>query len=151
MKTILSKLVIVLMFMSNIVLAQSRTVANANVYPSNLEENMYFESYDASSKTIKGITFQILCDGDNSTYVTPAFTVKLYIWDGQSPVFFKTFDEKSIFHMGSKEYKSLDISLADVDLSAGTYRLGVYVNADKDFEENPDDNATLFKGEITIE
>jgi len=129
----------------------AQTVANANVYPSNLEENMYFETYDATTRTINGLTFLVLSDGDNSQYVTPAFTVKLYLYDGEDPVFFRTFRENGIFHMGSKEYTNLSVPLGDIDIAPGTYRLGVYVNADKDFEENGDDNATLFKGEIVIE
>lgn len=50
--------------------------------------------------------------------------------------------------MGSKEYK-LDVKLPS-DVAKGTYRLGVFVNADVSFTENSSNNATLFKGEIVI-
>ncbi|MCI0751482.1 MAG: hypothetical protein L0Y35_06560 [Flammeovirgaceae bacterium] len=129
----------------------AQSVANANVYPSNLEENMYFKGFDSENKVITGINFIVLSDGDDSKMVTPAFTVKLYLYDGQNPIFIKTFEEDGIYHMGKKEYEDVEVSLADLDIVPGTYRLGIYVNADKSFEEDGSDNATLFKGDIKIE
>lgn len=130
--------------------AFAQTVKDANLYPTNLEENMYFKGYDAASRTIKGMHFEVLSDGDNSKWVTPAFTVKLYLYQqGKEPIFFKTFDEEGIYHMGKKEY-NLDASLADVEAPAGTYRVGVFVNADKTVKENDADNAMLFRDAITL-
>lgn len=56
---------------------KAQSTKPANTYPSNLEENQYFESYDAATQTIKGIHFLVLSDGDNSLDRTPEFTVKL--------------------------------------------------------------------------
>ena len=110
---------------------------------------MYFEKYDGASNTVKGLYFMVLSDGNNSKDRTPEFTVKLYLYqEGQDPIFIKTFEEEGIYHMGSKEYK-LNVPIPS-DVPKGTYRLGVYVNADKSFTENDANNATLFKGEIVI-
>ncbi len=128
----------------------AQTVKDANIYPTNLEENMYFKGYDAASRTIKGIHFEVLSDGENSKWVTPAFTVKLYLYqEGKEPIFFKTFEEEGIYQMGKKEY-DLDVSLAEITASPGTYRVGVFVNADKTVKEKPDDNAMLFRDPITL-
>lgn len=35
-------------------------------------------------------------------------------------------------------------------LKEGNYRLGIWVNSNKAFEENPNDNAMLFKGELSF-
>jgi hypothetical protein len=52
--------------------------------------------------------------------------------------------------MGSKTYKDVDVSLAGMDIPLGTFRFGVFVNADKTINENPADNAMLFSDPITI-
>jgi opacity protein-like surface antigen len=130
--------------------AFAQTVKDANLYPTNLEENMYFNGYDAASRTLKGVHFMVLSDGDNSKWVTPAFTVKLYLYQhGKEPIFFKTFEEDGIYHMGKKEY-ALDVPLGDVEVPAGTYRVGVLVNADNTVKEKDSDNAMLFQSPITI-
>lgn len=129
----------------------------ANVYPSNLEENMYYEKYDAPTATIKGIYFLVLSDGDNSQDYTPAFKVTLYlIPEGSSSasdaIRVKTFPLKGIYHMGSHEFKNINLSLKNVEgLYAGNYRLGVWVNSDEDFTEDSSDNAILFKGVIKFD
>jgi hypothetical protein len=129
----------------------AQAVKDANVYPSNLEENMYFKGYDAKTATIKGVNFMVLCDGNNSKDKTPPFTVKLYLFQqGKDPIFVKTFEEPGIFHMGSKTYKDVDVSLAGMDIPLGTWRFGVFVNADKTINENSSDNAMLFSDPITI-
>ena len=129
--------------------ASAQATKPADIYPSNLEENMYFEKYDGASNTVKGLYFMVLSDGNNSKDRTPEFTVKLYLYqEGQDPIFIKTFEEEGIYHMGSKEYK-LNVPIPS-DVPKGTYRLGVYVNADKSFTENDANNATFFKGEIVI-
>jgi hypothetical protein len=130
--------------------AFAQTVKDTNIYPTNLEENMYFKGYDAASRTIKGIHFEVLSDGENSKWVTPAFTVKMYLYqEGKEPIFFKTFEEDGIYHMGKKEY-DLDVSLADITASPGTYRVGVLVNADQTVKEKSEDNAMLFRDPITL-
>jgi hypothetical protein len=129
---------------------QAQNVKDANVYPTNLEENMWFESYDNNTRTIKGVNFLVLSDGDNSQDVTPGFTIKLYLYQqGADPIFIKTFEMKGLYHMGSKEYNDQEVSISD-EVVPGTYRLGVLVDADDDIKEDDTDNAILFKGEIII-
>ncbi len=129
----------------------AQNIKDANVYPSNLEENMWFEKYDKTSGQISGINFLVLADGDNSKDVTPEFSIKLYLYQkGQDPIFIKTLHLKGLYHMGSKEYKNISVSLKDKDIPAGTYRLGVYVDADDQIKEDAGDNAILFKGDIVI-
>ena len=107
------------------VLAQ--TVKDANIYPSNLEENRCFKGYDTASCTLKGIRLEVLSDGDNSKWVTPAFTVKLYLYQqDKESIFFKTFEEVGIYQMGKKEC-NLDVSLAEAEVPPATYRVGVLV------------------------
>jgi hypothetical protein len=135
--------------------SRAQDVAPANVYPSNLEENMYFEKYDDASKKITGLHFMVLSDGDNSQKVTPAFTVKLYLMpEGKSSindlVVVKTYELPGIYQMGSKEYNNETVDLKTVKISSGNYRLGIWVNADDSFKEESSDNATLFKGIIAF-
>jgi len=131
------------------VLGQS--VKPANIYPTNLEENMYFKGYDAMSKTIKGLHFLVLSDGNNSKDRTPEFTVKLYLYqEGKEPIFIKTLEEPGIWHLGSKEYKDIDVNLSELEIPTGTYRVGLLVNADQSFEEKASDNAMLFTDPLTI-
>jgi hypothetical protein len=138
-------------FLSALPLAAQAT-KSADVYPSNLDSNMYFDRYDDATKTISGINFLVLADGDNSRDRTPAFTIKLYLLvpGGNVPIFVGTFEADGISHMGSLEYKDESVDLSRVEgLKSGTYRLGVYVDADNSIKE-PDEgnNATLFRGEI---
>lgn len=134
--------------------AVSMAAAPANVYPSNLEDNMYWEGYDKATGTIKGLHFQVLCDGDNSSEVTPAFVVKLYLMpDGRNSIddliVVKTYELDGIHHMGTHEFANETVRLGSVKgLKAGNYRLGIWVNADKSFPEDTNDNATLFKGTL---
>lgn len=130
-----------------------QSVKPTNVYPSNLEENQYFESYDATTQTIKGIYFAVLSDGDNSLDRTPAFTVKLYLYqNGKDPIFIKTYElKRGIKHLTRKDFKNENVSLQGLGIPAGEYRLGIYVNADKSFEENYDDNAILFRDPIVLD
>jgi len=133
------------------ILCLAQAVKPTNIYPSNLEENMYFTKYDAASNTIKGFHFLVLSDGNNSKDKTPEFTVKLYLYqEGVDPIFIKTFEEPGIWHMGSKEYQNIDVNLSEFEVTPGTYRVGVFVNADKSFAEIESDNATLFRDPITI-
>ena len=122
-----------------------------NIYVSNLEENMYFEGYDAKTSTIKGLKFMLLTDGDNSLDKTPAFTVKLYLYQqGLDPIFIKTYElERGMKHLSSKDFSG-DVSLAGQGIPEGEYRLGVYVNADNSFEEDQNDNAMLFRDPINV-
>jgi hypothetical protein len=132
----------------------SQTVKPTNVYSTNLEENMYFDKYDDATKMVTGIHFLILSDGDNSKDVTPAFTVKLYLLpEGKTSredlIIIKTFELDGIYHMGSKEYKNIQVDLSKIkDLKSGTYRMGIWVNADASFIEDTSDNAYLFQKSI---
>lgn len=125
-----------------------------NVYSTNLEENMYFNKYDDATKIVSGIHFLILSDGDNSRDVTPAFTVKLYLLpEGKTSredlIIIKTYELDGLYHMGSREYKNEQVDLSKIKgLSSGTYRMGLWVNADASFEENTSDNAYLFQKSI---
>lgn len=144
-----------LLFLSSILLGwnniAAQNIKDANVYVSNLEENMWFNSYDDKTKTIKGVHFLVLSDGDNSQDVTPEFKIKLYLYQkDKEPLFIKTITQKGIYHMGSKEYKNLTISLKDFEITEGVYRLGVFVDADDEIKEDSGDNAMLFKGELKI-
>lgn len=60
--------------------ASAQATKPADVYPSNLEENMYFEKYEGASNTVKGLHFMVLSDGNNSKDRTPEFNVKLYLY-----------------------------------------------------------------------
>ncbi len=129
-----------------------QSVKPTNTYPSNLEENQYFEGYDAATQTIKGIYFLVLSDGDNSLDRTPEFTVKLYLYqEGKEPIFIKTYTlENGIAHLSRRDFKNENVSIKNLNVEPGIYRLGVYINADKSFEENMDDNAMLFRDPINI-
>ncbi len=130
-----------------------QTVTNANVSLGNLSSNLYFDSYDDNTKTVKNLNFTALCDGSNSAEVTPAFTIKVYIWDGSNPTFVKTYNDAGLHHFGSRDYTSQDIDLSGLQLAAGTYRLGVFVDADNAIPNPPDDpadNAYLTKGNIVF-
>lgn len=141
---------IVLAFILAAPAAFAQTVKDANLYPTNLEENMYFKGYDAPTRTLRGMHFEVYADGENSRWVTPAFTVKLYLYqEGKAPIFFRTFEEEGIYQMGKKVY-DLDVSLADLDAAPGTYRVGVLVNADQTVKEKASDNAMLFRDAITL-
>jgi hypothetical protein len=143
------KLILVIVLFGSRLLSQN--TKECNVYPSNLEENMWFNGYDASKHLIKGVHFMVLSDGENSKDITPAFTVKLYLYQKEAePIYIKTFELEGLYHMGSKEYKNINVSLADIEIPNGTYRLGVHVNADQSFKEDASDNAMLFKGDVVI-
>jgi hypothetical protein len=126
--------------------------SGANIYPSNLDANLYYDSYDDNTKTIKGVHFEVLTDGNNSNNSTPAFVVKIYllVQGTQNPIFVKTID----FPNGQNELTATDW-VTDVDLSQltgisdGPYRVGVFVDANDDVNEpDENDNAILFQGSI---
>lgn len=127
----------------------------ANVYPSNLEENMYFKGYDAAQHAITGLHFLVLSDGDNSRDKTPAFEVTIYLMPvGKSSIdemiVVKKYELAGIYHMGSHEFKNETISLAGITIPLGEYRLGIWVNSGASFEEDQSDNATLFNNSFNI-
>jgi len=133
----------------------SQSTKPTNVYPSNLEENMYFKGYDASSQSITGLHFLVLSDGDNSKDKTPAFEVTLYLMpEGKSSIedliVVKKYSLDGIFHMGSHEYKNEVVNLSGIDIALGRYRLGIWVNSSASFEEDTNDNATLFNNTIVV-
>jgi hypothetical protein len=148
-KTIFTLLIALGLFSAN---AQ---VEPANVYPSNLEENMYFDRYDESSTTITGLYFLVLSDGNNSKSKTPAFEVSIYLMpEGKNSredlIIVKTYPLDGIFHFGKHEFKNESINLAGKDVAPGNYRVGIWVNSNAAFEENTNDNATLFRNSIKI-
>ena len=133
----------------------SQATKPANVYPSNLEENMYFEKFDAKSNEIKGLNFLVLSDGNNSKDKTPAFDVTLYLMpvgktSAEDIIIVKVYPLEGIYHMGSHEFKNEIVSLSDFTITPGAYRLGVWVNSNAAFVEDSNDNATLFNGTINI-
>jgi hypothetical protein len=131
---------------------KAQSIKATNTYPSNLEENQYFESYDAATQTIKGIHFLVLSDGDNSLDRTPEFTVKLYLYQqDKEPIFIKTYTlDNGIAHLSRRDFKNENVSLKGLHIEPGIWRLGIYVNADKSFEEDMNDNAILFRDPINI-
>ena len=151
----MKKIILLPFALFSLVLAAQST-KEANVYPSNLEENIYFEKYDAATKTISGIYFMVLSDGDNSKDVTPAFEVCLYLipqgsTNKEDVIIIKTYSLKGIYHMGSMEFKAQSVSLEGIEgIKQGTYRLGIWVNSNQAFTENGSDNAILFANAITI-
>ena len=141
----------ILAMLASALQVHSQTVKACNVYPTNLEENMYIESFDQKTNTLKGVFFMVLSDGENSEFITPEFTVKLYLYqNGKEPIYIKTYEEKGIYHFGKKEYNEPSIKINTEGIEPGTYRVGLHVNADNSFKENSDDNAVLFKRSITI-
>jgi hypothetical protein len=134
-------------------IAKAQIEEDANVSLGNLSGNFYFDSYDNNTKTVKKLNFVVLADGTNSARVTPEFTIKVYIWDGSTPHFVKTFNDNGLYHFGSRDYVDQDIDLSGLQLPAGTYRLGVFVDADDDIPNPPDDgddNAYLAAGDINF-
>lgn len=149
----MKKAIICLIIMLNVAsVALAQTIKPTNTYPSNLEENQYFEGYDAATQTIKGIHFLVLSDGDNSLDRTPEFTVKLYLYQPEKdPIFIKTYTlENGIAHLSRRDFANENVSIKELDIAPGMYRLGLYINADKSFEEDMNDNAMLFKDPINI-
>jgi len=135
--------------------AFGQAIKPANVYPSNLEENMYFKGYDANQHAITGLHFLVLSDGDNSRDKTPAFEVSIYLMPvGKSSIddliIVKRYQLAGIFHMGSHEFKNETISLVGIDIPPGDYRLGIWVNSGASFQEDQNDNATLFNNSFKI-
>jgi len=133
----------------------AQTIQSANVYPSNLEENMYYEKYNPSTATVENLKFLVLSDGDNSKHVTPAFDVSIYLipqgsTSAEDVIVVHTYNLKGIYHMGSHEFENQNISFVGKDIQPGTYRLGIWVNSSKSFEENESDNAILFQNPIQI-
>lgn len=148
------KNVFLLLFLVSGFLGYGQNQKEANVYPSNLEENMYYSNYDPASGLISGINFLVLSDGNNSQDYTPPFEVSLYLIpvgssEASDTIVVKTYQLKGIYHMGSHEFKDKSVSIAGIEkLKEGTYRLGICVNSNNAFEELSSDNATLFKNEI---
>lgn len=133
--------------------AFGQTVENANILLGNLSSNLYWISYNDNTKIVNDLNFSVFADGSSSDYVTPAFTIKVYIWDGSNPTFVRTYNDPGIYHFGGREYANQDIDLTDLQLPAGSYRLGVYVDADDDIPSSDDDdsdNAYLTQGDINF-
>jgi len=148
------KNLIFIFFLLSGILGYSQEQKEANVYPSNLEENMYYSKYDPASGIISGINFLILSDGNNSKDYTPPFEVSLYLIpqgssEASDTIVVKTYQLKGIYHMGSHDFKDESVCIAGKEkLIAGKYRLGVCVNSNNAFEEKSQDNAMLFEKEI---
>lgn len=137
--------------------AYSQTVKNANLSVSNIDNNVWFESYDDSKRMIKNLNFMALCDGENSEFRTEPFVIKLYLYNKerydatQEVYYIKTYEVPYMKHFGSWEVKNANVSFCDMDIVPGVYRLGFYVDADNVIqEENEQDNMVLFQGELNI-
>ncbi len=112
---------------------------DANILLGNID--LYWDSYNDNTKIVNDLNFSVYADGTNSSYVTPPFTIKVYIWDGSNPTFVHTINDPGIYHFGGRDYVDLDIDLTDMPLPAGSYRLGVYVDADDDIPSSEDDDS----------
>ncbi|HEX8547216.1 MAG TPA: CARDB domain-containing protein [Cytophagaceae bacterium] len=134
--------------------ASGFAATDANLYPSNLGGNTYFDSYDNNTKIISGINFSSLSDGTSNTLSTNPFKIKLYLLvkgTTTNPIYVKTIDvANGQKHVTEVQYKDLTVDLkAITGLASGTYRMGIYVDADKNVtESNEDDNFVLFGGDI---
>lgn len=128
--------------------------SGANIYPSNLNSNMYFDNYNDNSKTIEGLHFMVLTDGNNSSNSTPAFVVKIYllVQGTSTPIFVKTIDFPNGQHELSSTTWNVDVDLSNVpNLSSGSYRVGIFVDGDEDVSEpDEDDNTILFQESINF-
>jgi len=145
------KKIITILLLTGTLPAFSQTIKDCNVYPSNLEENMGFESFDPATNTIKGAYFMVLADGENSEYATPPFAVKIYLYQAnQDPIFIKTYNLDGIKHFGSFEFTKENINFSELNVPEGTYRVGIFVDADDSIQEDADDNAILFRSSITV-
>lgn len=135
------------------------TYAALDLAPSNLSSNIYYDNYNAQTKTIEGIHFMVLeNDGSSTLNEVPDFTVKLYLYVSEQEYYFiKTIPVSGFHEMSARTLGDYDEGQPriDVDIStvsevpSGTYRLGVYVDADEQISEtNENNNAILFSGEI---
>ncbi len=133
--------------------------AALDLAPSNLSSNIYYDNYNAQTKTIEGIHFMVLENEGNSTLnEVPDFTVKLYLYvSDQEYYFIKTIPINGFHEMSARTLGDYDEGQPriDVDIStisevpSGSYRLGVYVDADEQISEtNENNNAILFSGVI---
>lgn len=130
-----------------------QTVEDANVYVGNLSSSLYWDSYDDNTKILNNLNFSVYADGSNSNYVTPPFAIMVYVWDGSNPTFVQTYNDAGIYHFGARDYANQDIDLSDLQLPAGAYRIGVYVDANDDIPDSaddPGDNAALADGEFNF-
>ncbi|MFN3917496.1 MAG: hypothetical protein ACK4K0_07115 [Flavobacteriales bacterium] len=146
-------LLLTVAYMATGAIAQS--TKPTNVYPSNLESNMYFDKYDETTSSIVGMHFLVLSNGDNSKDKTPAFEVSIYLMpEGKSSredlIIAKVYKLDGIYHMGTHEFKNETISLAGKGIEPGTYRVGIWVNSNNAFTEDTNDNAMLFQTPIKI-
>ncbi|HRE73960.1 MAG TPA: hypothetical protein PLR45_04680 [Flavobacteriales bacterium] len=147
----MKNLILLIALLSGFSRAKAQKVEDANVYPTNLEENMWWESFDSNTRTFKGVNFMVLSDGNNSEHLISPFNVKLYLYQaGKDPIFIKTWRIENMKHFMSKEYKNLTISFKDIDVPSGTWRLGLFVDADDEVKEDNGDNAMLFKKDVII-
>ena len=133
----------------------SAFAGNLDLAPSNLSSNIYFDKYNAQTKTIEGIHFMILeNDGSSTLNQVPAFTVNLYLYKSSTEYYFiKTFNVNDFHEMSARTFGDYDNGQAriDIDIStlsnvpSNTYKLGVYVDADEQITEtNENNNAILF-------
>lgn len=131
--------------------ALTQTVEDVNVSLSNLSSNNWFQNYDDNTKTVNNLNFEVLSDGNNSLdYVTP-FVVKVYIYDGSNPTFVKSYNINDMNQLSALDFSNQTVDLSDLSLPAGSYRLGIYVDANDDIPNPPDDpsdNASLLQGDI---
>jgi len=128
--------------------------------PSNLSSNIYYDNYNAQTKTIEGIHFMILeNNGTNSLNQVPDFSVKLYLYKSSTEYYvIKTFDVNDFHEISARTYGDYDNGQPriDIDISTitpaipdNTYRLEIFVDADNQISESDEtNNAILFDGDI---
>ncbi|MBI1316876.1 hypothetical protein GC167_08485 [bacterium] len=130
----------------------AQTVEPADIYSTNLAENMYYSRYNPNNQTLEGVHFLVLADGNNSKHVTPGFEVSIYIAPAddirpETVRILKTYRLEGLYHMGSLEFRNetIDLGPASNYRVGKTYRVGVWVNSNEAFEEKRENNAYLFE------
>ena len=147
-----------IIFLSLILAAVSIKVEaqkDANLRIMNLQ--CWWDSYDPKTMTVKNVNIMVGADGDNSKDKTGSCKIAIYIYNKEQYeatkelIIVKTYESEYISHMGTREWKNQNIKLSGFGLVPGVYRLGVWVDSDKEITEpNENDNAGLIEGEIII-
>jgi len=129
-----------------------QTIEPADIYSTNLAENMYYVRYNSAAQTLEGVHFLVLADGNNSKFATPGFEVAIYIAPAddirpETVRILKTYRLEGLYHMGSMEFRNetIDLGPASNYVEGKTYRIGVWVNSNEAFEEKRENNAYLFE------
>ena len=121
---------------------------DANVSLSNLNSNNGYSTYDNNTKTVSGLFFEILSDGNNSNNIISDFQVGIYLLacdnsgspTSGTPIVAKVYQISGMQQMHALDYSNESVDLSQVSgLADGTYRMGVWVNSDNGVPNPPDD------------